>query len=308
MKSPLAGNASGWSPATIAPADETVPDFWPNRDISQFRHAAGIRWHLQSKGVGDCILLIHGTGSSTHTWREVLPVLAERFHVVAIDLPGHGFSLAPAGRAMSLAALTAEVANLLLDMKLQPRAIVGHSAGAAIAIELAVRQHLPAAALVGVNAALLPYGGSLAPLFAPLAKAFAILPLVPALVRLRVRDADAVRQMIAGTGSVLDDYGIELYRYLLSRTPHVRATLRMMAEWDLRTLAADMATVADRCHLLVGDNDKAVSPAESRRLASRFPLLQRTVLAGLGHLAQEENPLLVAKHLDNAIAGMSVRQ
>ncbi len=56
---------------------------WPNRSASQFVHAGGLRWHVQRFGteLGSAtpsILLLHGTGASTHTWREVAPLLATR--------------------------------------------------------------------------------------------------------------------------------------------------------------------------------------------------------------------------------------
>ncbi|MFN5717015.1 MAG: alpha/beta fold hydrolase, partial [Bradyrhizobium sp.] len=65
---------------------------WPNRNASVFVEAAGIRWHVQRMGEGPSLLLIHGTGAATHSWRDMLPLLARHFSVVAPDLPGHGFT------------------------------------------------------------------------------------------------------------------------------------------------------------------------------------------------------------------------
>jgi len=69
---------------------------WPNRSASRFVSAAGLRWHVQQFGTGPVALLVHGTGASTHSWRGLAPILAESFSVVAPDLPGHGFTEAPA--------------------------------------------------------------------------------------------------------------------------------------------------------------------------------------------------------------------
>ena len=57
--------------------------------------AGGLRWHVQVAGDGPVLLLLHGTGAATHSWRDLLPLLAERFTVVAPDLPGHGRSDGP---------------------------------------------------------------------------------------------------------------------------------------------------------------------------------------------------------------------
>ena len=52
---------------------------WPNREASRFVHAAGLRWHVQVMGSGPVVLLLHGTGAATHSWRDLMPKLAERW-------------------------------------------------------------------------------------------------------------------------------------------------------------------------------------------------------------------------------------
>ena len=68
---------------------------WPNRASSRFVDAGGLRWHVQVMGEGPVVLLIHGTGASTHSFRALAPLLAPHFTVVVPDLPGHGFTDAP---------------------------------------------------------------------------------------------------------------------------------------------------------------------------------------------------------------------
>ena len=86
---------------------------WPNRQTSRFVDAGGLRWHVQCAGEGPVALLLHGTGASTHSWRGVLPLLAEHYTVVAPDLPGHGFSGAGADDCYSLPGMAGAVASLL---------------------------------------------------------------------------------------------------------------------------------------------------------------------------------------------------
>ena len=71
---------------------------WPNATASRFVAAGGVKWHVQVMGQGPVALLLHGTGSATHSWRDLAPLLARDFTVVAPDLPGHGFTSA-IGRA-----------------------------------------------------------------------------------------------------------------------------------------------------------------------------------------------------------------
>ena len=80
---------------------------WPNRDASRTVRAAGLDWHVQVAGAGPVLLLAHGTGAATHSWRGMVPLLARHFTVVAPDLPGHGFTQAPANARMSLPGMAA---------------------------------------------------------------------------------------------------------------------------------------------------------------------------------------------------------
>ena len=81
---------------------------WPNAAASHFVQAGGIEWHVQRKGLqGPSVVLLHGTGAATHSWRGVLPLLAEHASVLAMDLPGHGFSSTPPPAQMGLASSSA---------------------------------------------------------------------------------------------------------------------------------------------------------------------------------------------------------
>src|SRR4051812_11686088 len=131
---------------------------WPHREASRFIEAARLRWHVQIMGQGPVALLLHGTGASTHSFRDLAPLLARRFTVVAPDLPGHGFTATPETSAgFTLPQVAAGVAVLLATLGMRPIIAVGHSAGAAIAIRMALDGLIEPAAIVSVNGALLPY-------------------------------------------------------------------------------------------------------------------------------------------------------
>ena len=56
---------------------------WPNREASRFVMAGGLRWHVQVAGQGPDLVLVHGTAAATHSWRDVLPLLAKRRNVTS---------------------------------------------------------------------------------------------------------------------------------------------------------------------------------------------------------------------------------
>jgi magnesium chelatase accessory protein len=103
-----------------------------------------------------------------------------------------------------------------------------------------------------------------------------------------------VERLIGNTGSTLDAAGIALYRKLIRSPGHVAAALRMMANWDLAPLLQALPQLKPRLILVTADNDRAVSPAEAVRVQDLRPGTSVQRLQGLGHLAHEERPQLLA--------------
>ena len=273
---------------------------WPHREASRFVSAGGLRWHVQQMGrpasAGPTLLLIHGTGASTHSWRGVAPLLAAHGHVVAVDLPGHGFSTHPAtSQAMSLPGMARALGALLATIGIAPQAVVGHSAGVAIGARLCLDGLVAPRALIGINAALLPLGGAAGRVFSPLAKLMALNSLAPRLFAWRAADTAAVRRLIDGTGSVIDAEGIALYARLMQSRGHVAAALAMMANWDLAPLARALPQLRPPLLLLTGDNDRTLPPAQAAEAVALVPAARSVTLPGLGHLAHEEQPARVAE-------------
>lgn len=267
---------------------------WPNRAASRFVQAAGLRWHVQVAGEGPVLLLLHGTGAATHSWRGLLPLLAARFTVVAPDLPGHGFTAAAPSHLLSLPGMAQAVAGLLDALGLAPDLAAGHSAGAAILARMSLDGRIAPRALVGLNAALLPLQGMPGHLFSPVAKLFARLPMVPWVFAWSAADRGVVERLLRDTGSALDPVGVELYARLVRRPGHVAAALGMMAHWDLAALARNLRRLPAPLVLVVGGNDRTIPPADAGRVAALVPGARVVTLPGLGHLAHEEQPGRVA--------------
>lgn len=267
---------------------------WPHREASRFVAAGGLRWHVQQMGTGPALLLVHGTGSATHSWRDLMPALAPSFTVVAPDLPGHGFTEAPAPARLSLPGMASALAALLESLGVRPALAVGHSAGAAIIARMSLDDRLPVAGLISLCGAMLPLRGIPGFVFAPMARLFAATSLVPRLFAWRAGDPAVVERLVRGTGSTIDRVGLELYGRLIRSPAHAAAALDMMAHWDVHPLERDLPRLAPRLLQIVGTNDHTVPPAEARRVQRLLPEAAIVPLAGAGHLAHEERPLEVA--------------
>jgi magnesium chelatase accessory protein len=268
---------------------------WPNRAQSRFVAAGGLRWHVQVMGNGPALLLLHGTGAATHSWRDLLPALARDFTVIAPDLPGHGFTAAPAMAGLSLPGMARAIAALLGVLGVAPALAAGHSAGAAILARMCLEGKISPAGLVSLNGAFLPLGGAPARIFSPLARMLSRVTLVPEIFAWQAADGRVVARLMRGTGSTIDAAGMVYYGRLMRRSGHAAAALGMMAHWDLQPLQRDLPRLTPRLLLIVGSNDRSISPAEARRVARLVPGAKIATMAGLGHLAHEENPAEAAR-------------
>jgi magnesium chelatase accessory protein len=277
---------------------------WPLRESSRFVDAAGLRWHVQQLGDGPSLLLIHGTGSSAHSWHRLAPLLAGNFRVTAFDLPGHGFTRGEPAQGLSLGGMSGAVGALLQALSIRPLLVVGHSAGAAIAARMVLDGQFSPRLLIGVNGALLPFDRYPDMIFAPLARLLAALPFAPNLFCWRARDRVAVERLIASTGSRLASEDIDLYWRLVRSPRHVAGVLQMMAQWDLTQLKRKLPQLQVPLVQLVGANDRTIPPSAAQRVRALLPAASVVTLPQLGHLAHEERPDLVAQAIGAAVEAL----
>lgn len=285
--------SAGASAISPKESPRELPDTWPNRSASRFLRVGSRRWHVQTAGSGPRMLLIHGTGASTHSWRSLLPLLTEHYQVLAIDLPGHAYSERLRDERLSLSDMTTALSELLRALDFSPEFVVGHSAGAAIGIRLVLDDAVQPSAVIGLNAALLPFGGAWQPVITPLTRLLASVDLIPRILTVAARDPSAVQRMLESTGSSIDGDGVRVYRELMQRRSHVSAVLSMMANWQLDDFLRDLPRLTCRLHLVTADEDLAVRPEQAAEICKILPAANVVRTTG-GHLVHEEHPQLVS--------------
>lgn len=264
---------------------------WPHSDRSQFVSVAGVRWHVQTAGTqGPRVLLLHGTGASLHTWRDLLLPLSEHAQVMAIDLPGHGFSSLASGDGMSLSGMSSSISALLNHLNWPVQAFIGHSAGAAIAMQMVLDQHWQPEVLIGINPAWLPLPGLAGLLFPPTAKLLAMTGMVPHWFARQASSPGVLEKLLQSTGSVLDARGMALYAHLVASPTHAQGALKMMAAWDLSRGADKLRQLTCPVRLLVGGKDGTVPPVQAKEALALLHNGELTEWLPYGHLVHEEAP------------------
>lgn len=284
----------------------TPPPSWPNRAKARHIRTRPHDWWVIDAGTGPTILLLHGAGGSGHSFAPLLPYMTPYYRCIIPDLPGQGFTRAGARGRFGLDPTADDLATLCDLNGFTPTAIIGHSAGAAIALRLS--ELLPIQAVVGINAALGTFEGLAGTLFPMLARGFASIPFLPNVIARSWGNASRVNGLLDGTGSKLGPDARAQYLTLVQNPAHIDGALGMMSQWNLTPLVARLHTNLTPTLLITGARDSTVPPRISRDVAARMPAAQYVDLPALGHLAQEEAPETVAnlilpylaQHIKNA--------
>jgi len=274
---------------------------WPHRDKSRFVKVGNLTFHVQIMGDGAPLLLIHGTGASSHSWRDIMPILARDHLVIAPDLPGHAFTKGASRADLSLNGMARALGALMKTLGLNPELVVGHSAGAAIAIEMVDQKSISPKKIISLNGAFFPVGGPVGHFFSPLAKLIASFSFLNGIFA-RLVDRKAVERLLDSTGSHLNDKAIGLYQVLFTNEAHITGTLAMMAEWDLTSMRAKLKRLTVPLILVKATHDKTVPPETANEAAALAPLSTVIAQKGLGHLAHEEDPAAAVRIISNPTA------
>ncbi len=90
--------------------------------------------YIKDVGVGDPIILIHGFGSNSYSWRHLVPVLLNKYRVITIDLKGFGKSKKPYDNNYSIYDQATLIYSLIEKLNLDNITIIGHSYGGGVTL------------------------------------------------------------------------------------------------------------------------------------------------------------------------------
>lgn len=289
-----------------------LPRDWPYIEKSEFIAAGELTWHVQrhaSRGRGGpTFVLLHGTGSSAHSFADLIEGLTELGPVVNLDLPGHGFTQGGEKADLTLAYVAGELKKLCNVIGLSGDVVlVGHSAGATIAVQWAMPESLQTkstyriARVIGLNPSLVPppalYTNLLGPLMAPIATST---PMTMFLATLAT-SSSMVDRLLDSTGSSIPIEQRERYRFLFSKSSHVQGSMRLMAGADIPQLLNRAKEIQASLTFLLASGDEWVREKPLTEIIHRyFPQAKLTVWPG-GHALHEERPQEVVRFIQESV-------
>jgi pimeloyl-ACP methyl ester carboxylesterase len=118
---------------------DKIPDKTPERAIlSRTAEIGGSRLHYMTAGSGTPLILLHGYAETSRMWKPIIPLLAERFTVIAPDRPGIGDSDIPAG-GLDMKNAAIRIHDLAKSLGVQKAEVVGHDIGLMVAYAYAAQ-------------------------------------------------------------------------------------------------------------------------------------------------------------------------
>jgi pimeloyl-ACP methyl ester carboxylesterase len=264
--------------------------------------AAGLHIRYVRRGSGPPVVLVHGLASSIYTWAAVLPRLAERYDVVAIDLPGFGGSDIPPR-------LDASIADRLLPevmdgLGLARASLAGNSLGGAISAVTAARHPERVDRLVLIDAAAYNFNPADRP---PLLRAMARVPtrLVRALPH-RPLMRQGLKQVYYDDTKVTEER-VEEYLAGMSRPGAREAAQALLTQGDDFGLPGALRQVRAPTLVIWGREDAWIPVAHADRFVRDIPGARSVILERCGHVPQEERPEEVARLIDEFLRASPAR-
>lgn len=278
-----------------------LPDPLPVSELvdadSRFVEVNGIDLHYKQAGSGEPVMiLLHGFGASTYSWREVIQPLAEHGTVIAFDRPGFGLTERPmpgewSGESpYSLQSQIRLTIGLMDKLGIQQAVLIGNSAGGTVAMATALEFPQRISALVLVDAAI--YAGGGAPAWIrPLLGTPHFERLGPWFARSLAGDqGDAFLRAAWHDPSKISDEVIANYRKPLQLANWDRALWELTKASRESGLGKRLKELELPVLVVSGDDDRIVPTEDSIRLAGEIPGAKLVLFERCGHVPQEECP------------------
>lgn len=252
-------------------------------------------------GEGPPLVLLHGRGNAATSWFPLLPALARRYRVIAVDLPGFGRSAAPRfegeGFEAAVAYFAAPIEAFLVREGLSAPALIGHSLGGLCAVELALRRRIAPRKLVLIG------GMGLGPAMSYASRLFfragperLARRLGPALFR-RIVPAPATRD-----GERIASLAYELYTAHERREPARAFNALYPALGPVPHRLARLGEIEAPTLVLWGDRDEVFPSPVALAAAAALPRGALRI-EPLGHSPQDEAPERMASAMLEFLAG-----
>ena len=279
-----------------------IPEDWPNRSFSRKVQTGDLTWHVQIAGNGPIhVLLLHGTGSSAHTWGELFTELANQYTVIAPDLPGHGFTRNLGAKNLNLDELATKLTQLREALNIEYfDHIIGHSAGATLALSYTL-QNKQAKTIVGLNPSLISlpsfYHRFVAPFLNPIVtSSFFTAVLADLLPHTKMIDS-----LIDSTNTNLNTEKRDRYKTLFKNADHLNGSMSFMAGTDIPVLLEKCKNIQSKLTFILTEDDGWIPAQALQQVIKQYFAQAKVIEIKGGHMFHEANEAYAIELIEAAL-------
>lgn len=255
-------------------------------DLEPFQAIGMIRTHLVVSGNGPAVVLVHGSQAWSYAWRYQIPELTQAgFQVIAVDLPGNGFSTARANFDYSIQGMSTFLCAVLDHFDLPSAVFVASSAGGLPVLDLAIRQPGRVERLVLVSTCGVPHR-------LPSLWRLARIPVLGELMGLLISPGMVRKSILEAVfdPSCVTDQDVRAYYLPLSKPGVWEANLRIERSWNSTFVEENLAKIHCPTLIVWGKHDPWHPLKMAYELARQIKGSRLEVLSRCGHLPHEEQP------------------
>ena len=281
---------------------KNIPKDWPNQSFSREIKTEDLSWHVQVGGnAPKHILLLHGTGSSAHTWGLIFTELTRNYTVIAPDLPGHGFTTSVTRKSFSLDELATQLTKLRESLGISYfDYIIGHSAGATLGLSYVLINEQPKE-IIGLNPSLITlpsfYQNFIAPLLNPIVtSSFFTSILSDLLPRTKVIDG-----LLDSTKTKISPDKRERYKTLFNSADHLNGSMSFMAGTDIAILLKKSKLIKSKLTFIITEDDGWIPIKNLREVIGKYFDKAKVIELKGGHLFHEGDEEMALSLIQSAL-------
>ncbi|MBA3309788.1 MAG: alpha/beta hydrolase [Nocardioidaceae bacterium] len=265
------------------------PASWTLAQRASLTHGQ-VAWDVM--GDGPPVVLVHGTPSRSVLWRDVAPLLAERFTVYVFDLLGYGQSERNAEQAVSIRVHGEVLAELVQTWSLEAPALVGHDIGGAAVLRAHLLEGTGAQSIVLVDAVVLrPWITATTRHLKAHLDVYRTMPthIFREVAAAHLRTATEQPMGPAAFAAYFDQWEGEIGQRLWLRN------VRGFDEQDTADFEPLLDGMQTPTRIVWGEHDRWLPVDVSAAIQARLPAADRVVVPAAGHFSPEDQPTRVAE-------------
>ena len=274
--------------ARVPAPPANLDNSWGERKVFDYQ---GIKINYYEAGQGPPVILLHGFGACTYTWRYLAPELAKDHRVFALDLKGYGLSDKPDDGKYAVSDQADMVAKFIRTRDLHDLVVIGHSMGGGVTLMtyFQVREDSPARIkkLVLIDSAGYPQK---MPWFIRFARIPVLNEIGGRLLSPRFVSSLVLRKCYYNKDKITDEQ-IDTYAYygsLPGAREAVTQTAKQLVPEDIDALTARYKTISVPVLIIWGAEDEVVPLSVGKEFKRDIPDAELAILPHCGHIPPEE--------------------